>query len=65
MTCIQQFFRKRFNYESDLHPTFADLERDDNLDVEVACSGYTKDMEKDLLCELGKFYNLNSVVKII
>lgn len=27
--------------------------RDDNLDIEVACSGFTKQMEKDLLQEYG------------
>lgn len=29
------------------------MERDDNLDIEVACSGFTKQMEKDLLQEYG------------
>ncbi|CAL1544896.1 unnamed protein product [Lymnaea stagnalis] len=42
--CIRTFFAKRFNYESELHPTFADLERIDALDIEVAASGFTKEL---------------------
>lgn len=51
MRCIREFFKKRFGYESELHPKFSDLEREDELDTEVACSGYkrSKDLEDDLL----------------
>lgn len=45
--CIKDFFAKRFNYESELFPTFKDIRRSYSLDVEVSASGFTKEMEKD------------------
>lgn len=45
--CIRDFFAKRFNYESELFPTFKDIRRSYSLDVEVSASGFTKDLEKD------------------
>ncbi|XP_033829046.1 serine/threonine-protein kinase RIO2 [Periophthalmus magnuspinnatus] len=45
--CIRDFFAKRFNYESELFPTFKDIRRSHSLDVEVSASGFTKEMEKD------------------
>ncbi|XP_077296198.1 RIO kinase 2 [Arctopsyche grandis] len=53
--CVREFFKKRFGYESHLYPTFADLEKDDELDKEVACSGYglTKEMNDDIIKEYG------------
>ncbi|XP_023939389.2 serine/threonine-protein kinase RIO2 [Bicyclus anynana] len=53
--CVREFFKKRFGYESTLFPRFTDLERDDRLDQEVACSGYkrTKGIEDDLMQEMG------------
>jgi len=42
--CIRKFFSKRYDYESECYPTFADLSRIDNLDVEVAASGFSKDL---------------------
>ncbi|XP_035447472.2 serine/threonine-protein kinase RIO2 [Spodoptera frugiperda] len=53
--CVREFFKKRFGYESDLYPKFSDLERDDELDTEIACSGYkrTKDVDNELLQEMG------------
>lgn len=50
---VREYFRRRFGYECAGYPTFDELERDDNLDIEVACSGFTKQMEKDLLQEYG------------
>ena len=47
--CLQDFFRRRFNYESELAPDFLDIERVDALDAEVSASGMTKQMEKDIL----------------
>ena len=47
--CLQDFFRRRFNYESELAPNFQDIERMDALDAEVSASGMTKQMEKDIL----------------
>ncbi|XP_069481552.1 serine/threonine-protein kinase RIO2 [Ambystoma mexicanum] len=45
--CIRDFFKKRFSYESELYPTFADIKRACSLDVEIAASGYTKEMQQD------------------
>ncbi|XP_051279160.1 serine/threonine-protein kinase RIO2 [Dicentrarchus labrax] len=45
--CIRDFFAKRFNYESELFPTFKDVRRTRSLDVEVSASGFTKDLERD------------------
>uniref|UniRef100_A0A0N5AMP0 Serine/threonine-protein kinase RIO2 n=1 Tax=Syphacia muris TaxID=451379 RepID=A0A0N5AMP0_9BILA len=46
--CIRTFFKKRFDYESELYPKFEDVERKYSLDVEVAASGFTRQMAKDL-----------------
>uniref|UniRef100_A0A8C6PTB5 Serine/threonine-protein kinase RIO2 n=1 Tax=Nothobranchius furzeri TaxID=105023 RepID=A0A8C6PTB5_NOTFU len=53
--CIKDFFAKRFNYESELFPTFKDIRRSFSLDVEVSASGFSKDLEKngDLLHPAG------------
>lgn len=48
---VRDLFKKKFGYESEDYPKFEDLEREDNLDVEVACSGFTKEMEEDLMHE--------------
>ncbi|XP_062985641.1 serine/threonine-protein kinase RIO2 [Elgaria multicarinata webbii] len=45
--CIRDFFMKRFSYESELYPTFKDITRECSLDVEIAASGYTKEMQED------------------
>ncbi|XP_069608237.1 serine/threonine-protein kinase RIO2 [Ranitomeya imitator] len=45
--CIRDFFLKRFNYESELFPTFHDIQKECSLDVEIAVSGYTKEMQED------------------
>lgn len=45
--CIRDFFKKRFSYESELYPTFTDVRRACSLDVEIAASGYTKEMQED------------------
>ncbi|XP_039758694.1 serine/threonine-protein kinase RIO2 [Pararge aegeria] len=53
--CVRDFFKRRFGYESSLYPRFTDLERDDHMDEEVACSGYkrTKGIEDELMQEMG------------
>ncbi|GFO24559.1 serine/threonine-protein kinase rio2 [Plakobranchus ocellatus] len=54
--CIRRFFAKRFNYESELYPSFSDLERMGTLDVEVAASGFTKAMADEFnqtMAEIG------------
>jgi len=48
VNCIREFFRKRFHYETDTYPVFADIRRKYNIDVEVAASGFTKEMARDL-----------------
>ncbi|ALC47763.1 CG11859 [Drosophila busckii] len=55
VTCVREMFRRKFAYESEDFPKFSDLERDDDLDAEVHCTGYgfTKEMEQDLLKEYG------------
>ncbi|KAJ4942021.1 hypothetical protein JOQ06_011891 [Pogonophryne albipinna] len=45
--CIRDFFARRYNYESELYPTFKDVKRSCSLDIEVSASGFTKDMERD------------------
>ncbi|XP_054843235.1 serine/threonine-protein kinase RIO2 isoform X2 [Eublepharis macularius] len=45
--CIRDFFMKRFSYESELYPTFKDIRKECSLDVEIAASGYTKEMQED------------------
>ncbi|KAJ3386557.1 hypothetical protein HDU84_001466 [Entophlyctis sp. JEL0112] len=47
--CIRTFFRRRFNYESSIYPKFTrDTEREFNLDVQVAASGFTKKHQDEL-----------------
>ena len=53
VNCIRDFFKRRFEYESELAPCFDDICRVDALDAEVAASGVTKQMEKDLRLEYG------------
>lgn len=53
VNCIRDFFKRRFAYESELYPTFEDISREDCIDVEIRASGLTKQMEKDLLIEMG------------
>ncbi|KAI5088404.1 serine/threonine-protein kinase RIO2 [Silurus meridionalis] len=45
--CIRDFFIKRFNYESELYPTFEDIRKSCSLDVEISASGYTKELQQD------------------
>ncbi|XP_060569241.1 serine/threonine-protein kinase RIO2-like [Ruditapes philippinarum] len=44
VTCIRDFFVRRFHYESEFYPKFSDLRRTGDLDIEVAASGFTKDL---------------------
>jgi RIO kinase 2 len=48
---VRDLFRKKYGFDSEDYPRFEDLQRDDSLDVEVSCSGFTKEMEKDLMNE--------------
>ncbi|NXS07009.1 RIOK2 kinase, partial [Neodrepanis coruscans] len=47
VNCIKEFFKKRFNYESELFPTFKDIRRECSLDREIAASGYAKELQED------------------
>ncbi|NWS62855.1 RIOK2 kinase, partial [Chunga burmeisteri] len=47
VNCVKEFFKKRFNYESELFPAFKDIRRECSLDREIAASGYTKEMQED------------------
>ncbi|KAK8742204.1 hypothetical protein OTU49_002176, partial [Cherax quadricarinatus] len=45
--CVQEFFKRRFGYESELCPDFErDVEREYNLDKEVAASGYQREIQE-------------------
>ncbi|XP_042227115.1 serine/threonine-protein kinase rio2-like isoform X2 [Homarus americanus] len=44
--CVQEFFKRRFGYESELCPEFErDIQREYSLDKEIAASGYLKDVQ--------------------
>ncbi|KFQ88202.1 Serine/threonine-protein kinase RIO2, partial [Phoenicopterus ruber ruber] len=47
VNCIKEFFKKRFNYESELFPAFRDIRKECSLDKEIAASGCTKEMQED------------------
>ncbi|KAM7025507.1 serine/threonine-protein kinase RIO2-like isoform 1-T1 [Acridotheres tristis] len=47
VNCIKEFFKKRFNYESELFPTFRDIRRECSVDKEIAASGYAKEIQED------------------
>lgn len=49
VNCVRQLFRRKFGYESTDYPTFDSIQRTDDIDIEVSCSGFTKEMEEDLL----------------
>uniref|UniRef100_A0A0K0E836 Serine/threonine-protein kinase RIO2 n=1 Tax=Strongyloides stercoralis TaxID=6248 RepID=A0A0K0E836_STRER len=57
VNCVRDFFRRRFNYESELAPSMKDIERMHNLDAELSASGFTKQMRRDLnkAYEIGNF----------
>jgi len=44
--CIRTFFRRRFNFETDLYPKFVDIKRLHSLDNDVRASGFSKELEK-------------------
>ncbi|CAD6184857.1 unnamed protein product [Caenorhabditis auriculariae] len=46
--CIRTFFKRRFDYESEIWPRFSDIERKSNMDVLIEASGFTKKMQNDL-----------------
>ncbi|RUP47935.1 hypothetical protein BC936DRAFT_145156 [Jimgerdemannia flammicorona] len=47
--CIRVFFKRRFGYESVLYPKFGlDSNREFDLDVQVAASGFSKKLQEEL-----------------
>ncbi|CAG9539233.1 unnamed protein product [Cercopithifilaria johnstoni] len=46
VNCVRTFFKRRFNYESELYPKFETMTRKYSLDVEVNASGFTPRMSK-------------------
>jgi len=44
--CIRNYFRKKYSYESKRFPTFADVTKEEGIDVEVEASGFTLEMQK-------------------
>ncbi|KAK3856113.1 hypothetical protein Pcinc_037536 [Petrolisthes cinctipes] len=57
--CVQEFFRRRFSYESELCPAFErDIQREYNLDKEIAASGYLREVQEfDQELQVGKSMN--------
>uniref|UniRef100_A0A7E4VKS2 Serine/threonine-protein kinase RIO2 n=1 Tax=Panagrellus redivivus TaxID=6233 RepID=A0A7E4VKS2_PANRE len=47
--CVRDYFRRKFNFECPDYPKFEDIERRYTLDVDLAASGFTKEMAVDLL----------------
>lgn len=52
--CIREFFRRKFNFESEEYPKFEEMERKHSLDVEVEASGFTRKMGIDLMKVCGR-----------
>ncbi|CAF1026118.1 unnamed protein product [Adineta steineri] len=44
--CIRDFFRRRFQFETDVYPKFADIKRLHSLDNDVRASGFSKELER-------------------
>jgi len=44
--CIRDFFRRRFNFETDVYPKFVDIIRLHSLDNDVRASGFSKELER-------------------
>lgn len=44
--CIRDFFKRRFNFESELYPKFSDVKKVYSLDIEVNASGFSKEIQE-------------------
>lgn len=57
VSCIRNFFSRRFKYESTMYPRFSAVMKDGvrefDLDVEVAASGFSKG-ERQILDEVSR-----------
>ncbi|XP_077988855.1 serine/threonine-protein kinase RIO2-like isoform X2 [Glandiceps talaboti] len=45
--CVRDFFFRKYGYESELYPKFSDIQKTDSLDVDVAASGFSKELQAD------------------
>ncbi|XP_011873892.1 PREDICTED: serine/threonine-protein kinase rio2 [Vollenhovia emeryi] len=48
VTCIREFFKRRFGYESELYPNFQDISREDSIDAEVKASGFARKIDEEI-----------------
>lgn len=46
--CIREFFCRKYGYESELYPTFNDIRRTHNLDIQLSASGFIKETKSDV-----------------
>ncbi|XP_037088408.1 serine/threonine-protein kinase rio2-like, partial [Pollicipes pollicipes] len=44
--CLRRFFSRRFHFESDEFPVFAEVVRTDDLDAEIRASGYSHEFDE-------------------
>jgi len=52
--CIRNYFRKKFDYETEQCPSFADIRKEEGVDLEVEASGFTREMQKTFEEALGE-----------
>jgi len=52
--CIRNYFHKKFDYESERFPCFADVMKQERIDVEVEASGFTREMQRTFDEALGE-----------
>lgn len=45
--CIRDFFKRRFDFDSDVFPQFSDIKRLHSLDNDVRASGFSKELENE------------------
>ena len=43
--CIRNYFRKKFNYESERFPSFMNIVKEEGVDLAVEASGFTRQMQ--------------------
>lgn len=53
VTCIREFFARKFAFEPAHWPTLDDVTRQDTLDIAVAASGFNADLQKEFDDTLG------------
>jgi len=51
---MRNYFRKKFNYETEQCPSFADIRKQEGVDLEVEASGFTREMQKTFEEALGE-----------